>query len=221
MGFITAFFVMVLIVSNIASSKIAQAGPFSFDGGMLLFPLSYIFGDVLTEVYGYSSSRRVIWTGFLMMAIASLVFMAIGALPSAAGWDGQSAYDKILGLTPRIMIASMVAYFAGEFSNSYILAKMKVAMAGKKLWMRTIASTLVGEALDSVIFITVAFAGIFSNDLLISLIVTNYLFKVAVEVIFTPVTYAVTGFLKREEREDYYDRKTDFNPFSLEAGARE
>ncbi len=218
LGFITAFFVTVLIVSNIASCKIAQVGYFAFDGGMILFPLSYIFGDILTEVYGYARSRRVIWTGFLMMAIATGVFMIIGVLPPAADWDGQAAYEKILGLTPRIMLASMIAYFAGEFSNSYIMAVMKVAMEGKHLWMRTVGSTLVGEALDTVIFSLVAFAGVFPNELIISIIMTNYLFKVGVEVVLTPVTYGITGFLKNKEREDYFDEKTNFNPFKLGEG---
>lgn len=215
LGFITVFFVMVLLVSNVVSSKIVLFGPFTFDGGTLLFPLSYIFGDILTEVYGYAKSRRVIWTGFLMMFIASCVFMAIGALPPAPDWDGQAAYDKILGIAPRIFLASMIAYFAGEFSNSFILAKMKVWMNGKRLWMRTVGSTLVGEALDSVIFVLIAFGGVFPNDLLWTIIVSNYIFKVGVEVLFTPVTYAATGFLKKREHEDHYDRKTDFNPFTI------
>jgi hypothetical protein len=206
---------MVLLVSNVVSSKILLFGPFTFDGGTLLFPLSYIFGDILTEVYGYAKSRRVIWTGFLMMFIASCVFMAIGTLPAAPDWDGQAAYDKILGIAPRIFLASMIAYFAGEFSNSFILAKMKVLMNGKRLWIRTIGSTLVGEALDSVIFVLIAFGGVFPDDLLWTIIVSNYIFKVGVEVLFTPVTYAVTGFLKKREHEDHYDHKTDFNPFTI------
>ena len=217
--FITAFFVTALIVSNVASSKIVAMGSFSFDGGTLLFPLVYIFGDILTEVYGYARSRRVIWTGFLMMALAAAVFMIVGVLPSATGWDGQAAYDKILGITPRIMAASMLAYFFGEFSNSFIMAKMKVVMKGKMLWARTIGSTLVGEALDTLIFILASFAGVLPYDLLIVVIISNYIFKVGVEVVFTPVTYAITRFLKREESEDYYDNKTDFNPFKLDAGA--
>ncbi len=215
LGFITAFFVTVLLISNIASSKIVVLGPFTFDGGTILFPLSYIFGDILTEVYGYSRSRRVIWAGFLMLILASVVFMVIGALPSAPGWDGQQAYDKILGLTPRIVVASMLAYFSGEFSNSYILAKMKVWMNGRALWMRTIGSTIVGEAVDTGLFVVIAFWGVLSTDLIIAVIISNYIFKVGVEVIFTPATYAVTRFLKRHEKEDYYDVNTDFNPFKL------
>lgn len=215
LGFITAFFVTVLLVSNVASSKILVLGPFTFDGGTILFPLSYIFGDILTEVYGYARSRRVIWTGFAMILLASIVFIIVGKLPPAADWGGQEAYDKILGLTPRIVVASITAYFAGEFSNSFVLAKMKVWMSGRFLWMRTIGSTLVGEGIDTVLFVLIAFLGVegFGADLLITIIISNYVFKVLVEVLFTPITYAVTGFLKKKESEDYYDRQTNFNPF--------
>ncbi|MBI5152057.1 queuosine precursor transporter, partial [Candidatus Peregrinibacteria bacterium] len=213
LAFITAFFVTVLLVSNVASSKILVLGPFTFDGGTILFPLSYIFGDILTEVYGYARSRRVIWTGFAMILLASVVFMIVGKLPAAADWGGQEAYDKILGLTPRIVVASITAYFAGEFSNSYVLAKMKVWMSGRFLWMRTIGSTLVGEGIDTVLFVLVAFLGVegFGADLLITIIISNYVFKVLVEILFTPITYAVIGFLKKKEIEDYYDRQTNFN----------
>ena len=214
--FITAFFVTVLLVSNVASSKILVLGPFTFDGGTILFPLSYIFGDILTEVYGYARSRRVIWTGFAMILLASAVFMIVGALPPAADWTGQAAYDQILGLTPRIVAASLTAYFFGEFSNSFILAKMKILTSGKYLWMRTIGSTLVGEGFDTVIFVLVAFWGVLPSELLWTIIVSNYIFKVGVEILFTPVTYAVANFLKKREHEDYYDRKTDFNPFKVE-----
>lgn len=214
--FITAFFVTVLLVSNVASSKILVLGPFTFDGGTILFPLSYIFGDILTEVYGYARSRRVIWTGFAMILLASAVFMIVGALPAASDWTGQAAYDQILGLTPRIVGASLTAYFFGEFSNSFILAKMKILSSGKHLWMRTIGSTLVGEGFDTVIFVLVAFWGVLPSELLWTIIVSNYIFKVGVEILFTPVTYAVAGFLKKREHEDYYDRKTDFNPFKVE-----
>jgi uncharacterized integral membrane protein (TIGR00697 family) len=220
LGFLTAFFVTVLIVSNIASSKILALGPFTFDGGTILFPLSYIFGDVLTEVYGYSRSRRVIWTGFLMLLLTSVVFMIVGALPPASGWDGQMAYEKILGITPRIVLASVLAFFAGEFSNSYILAKMKVLMKGRRLWMRTIGSTLVGEGIDSVLFVAIAFWGVYPMDLLTEIVISNYIFKVGVEVLFTPVTYMVTAKLKKLEKEDYYDTNTDFNPFSLKGRFR-
>ena len=216
LSFITAFFVSILLVSNIASTKILLLGPFTFDGGTILFPLSYIFGDVLTEVYGYSKTRRVIWTAFIMGILAAIIFYIVGQLPAAADWNGQEAYDMILGIVPRIVLGSVLAFLAGEFSNSYILAKMKVAMKGKHLWMRTIGSTLVGEGLDTAVFVLVAFYGILSPDLLWTIIISNYIFKVSIEILFTPLTYAIVGYLKHNEKEDYYDEKTDFNPLHLD-----
>ena len=215
LSLITAFFVTILLVSNVASSKILVLGPFTFDGGTILFPLSYIFGDILTEVYGYARARRVIWTGFGMIMVAALVFYVVGALPAAPDWDGQAAYDQILGIVPRIVLGSVLAFLVGEFSNSYILAKMKVRMEGKFLWIRTIGSTLIGQALDTGVFVFVAFHGVFEPSLLWAIIASNYVFKVSIEAIFTPVTYAIVGFLKQHEKEDYYDKKTDFNPFRL------
>jgi hypothetical protein len=212
---ITAFFVAVILISNVASTKILDFGFFTFDGGTLLFPLSYIFGDILTEVYGYRRSRKVIWLGFGVALLASAVFIIVGKLPPAAGWENQEAYDKILGLTPRIVVASLIAYFAGEFSNSFILAKMKIWMEGKRLWMRTIGSTLVGEGIDSALFILIAFAGILPGSLILTLIISNYLFKTGVEILFTPATYKVVKWLKRTESEDYFDDKTNFNPFKI------
>jgi len=212
---ITALFVAVLLISNVASSKIVQFGPFTFDGGTILFPLSYIFGDILTEVYGYKRSRKVIWLGFICALLMSLVFIIVGKLPPASGWLNQDAYDKILGLTPRIVIASLIAYFSGEFSNSFTLAKMKIITKGKWLWTRTIGSTVVGEFVDTMLFIFIAFYGVLPMDLIWTLIISNYLFKTGMEVIFTPITYAVTGFLKKAESEDYYDNKTNFNPFNI------
>jgi hypothetical protein len=205
--------VSVLLISNIASAKIVDLKWFVFDGGTLLFPLSYIFGDVLTEVYGYKRTRRVIWLGFFMALMMSIVFMIVGKLPSAPSWNNQNAYDLILGLTPRIVLASLIAYSFGEFSNSFILAKMKIWTKGKMLWARTIGSTVVGELVDSFIFIMIAFYGIFPNPLLATLIISNYLFKTGIEVLFTPVTYKVINFLKKKENEDYYDIDTNFNPF--------
>lgn len=210
---ISVFFVSVLLVSNVASSKIVDLRWLTFDGGTLLFPLSYIFGDVLTEVYGYKKSRQVIWLGFFAAIMMSLVFVLVGKLPSAVGWENQDAYDKILGLTPRIVVASLVAYFCGEFLNSFVLAKMKIMTKGKWLWMRTIGSTIIGEFFDSLIFVLIAFGGILSNSLLFTLIISNYIFKTAVEVLFTPITYKVINFLKKKEKEDFYDYNTDFNPF--------
>lgn len=210
---ITALFAVVLVVSNVASTKLTGFWGLTFDAGTLLFPLSYIFGDILTEVYGYATSRRVIWIGFAATFLAALVFIVVGFLPPAAVWPHQEAYGAILGLTPRIVLASLLAYLVGEFANSYIMARMKVWAEGKWLWMRTIGSTLVGEFLDSTIFVLVAFAGIFAPTTIFALIVSNYLFKTLVEVVFTPVTYALVRFLKREEGLDVYDRDTNFNPF--------
>ncbi len=216
LSIISVFFVSVLLISNVASTKIVDLKWFTFDGGTLLFPLSYIFGDILTEVYGYRQSRKVIWLGFFMALLMSLIFIIVGSLPSAPGWNNQNAYDLILGLTPRIVIASLFAYSAGEFSNSYILAKMKIWTKGKMLWSRTIGSTLVGELIDSILFILIAFWGILPSSLIITLIISNYLFKTGIEILFTPITYKVVSFLKKKENEDYYDTNTNFSPFSRE-----
>ncbi|MFA7285422.1 MAG: queuosine precursor transporter [Candidatus Paceibacterota bacterium] len=215
LGIISVFFVSVLLISNVASTKIVDFGIFTFDAGTLLFPLSYIFGDILTEVYGYKKSKQVIWLGFFMALLMSLVFIIVGALPAASDWGNQEAYDKILGLTPRIVLASLVAYTLGSFSNAFVLAKMKIWSGGKKLWARTIGSTVVGELVDSSLFILIAFVGILPSSLLLTLIISNYIFKTLIEVLFTPVTYKVVAFLKRTESEDYYDEKTDFNPFKI------
>ncbi len=226
--FVAATFVAVLLISNIASAaKIVDWGvsifglPLAFDGGTLLFPISYIFGDILTEVYGYKRSRRIIWAGFGAALLMAGTFWVIGKMPGESAWQtyaGQNAYDAILGgvASGGIVLASLTAYFAGEFSNSVILAKMKVITAGRFLWMRTIGSTLVGEGVDTVIFIlTATLFGVFPPEIVLSLIVANYIFKVSIEVLFTPATYAIVNFLKSSEHEDYYDRNTDFNPFSL------
>lgn len=210
---ITALFVAVLLISNIASSKIVVMGPFTFDGGTILFPISYIFGDVLTEVYGYRKSRQVIWIGFGCALLMTIVFAIVGFLPAASDWTNQDAFNAILGTTPRIVAGSLIAYFAGEFSNSFILSKMKIFTRGRWLFTRTIGSTIVGEGVDTLIFVMVAFAGIFSRETLLAIIVSNYIFKVGFEVILTPVTYVVVRYLKRTEKADVYDYKTNFNPF--------
>jgi hypothetical protein len=212
---LVGLFVAVLLISNIASTKLLVLGPFTFDGGTILFPLSYIFGDVLTEVYGYARARRAIWAGFFSASLMAVVLFVVGSLPSAAEWPNQEAYQTILGQTPRIVLASLLAYLAGEFSNSWVLARMKVAMQGRRLWMRTIGSTLVGEGLDTAIFVTVAFWGVWPAATLTAVLVSNYLFKVGVEILATPATYAVVGWLKRREGEDRFDRGTDFSPFRL------
>lgn len=224
-------FVAVLLVSNIASNKIVWFGflgdfRLAFDAGTILFPLSYIFGDVLTEVYGYQRSRRVIWMGFGATALLAVVLWVVSLLPAdpTAG-DQTAVFNTALGSTPFIVLGSLIAFWAGEFSNSFVLAKMKIATKGKMLWARTIGSTLVGEAIDTVLFATIAFAigGVLlgspmDGSLFWSILIANYVFKVGVEVLFTPITYAIVGFLKRVEHEDYYDIGTNFNPFVLSPG---
>lgn len=212
---ITALFVAVLLISNVSSTKLLNLSAFTFDGGTLLFPFSYIFGDILTEVYGYRRSRKVIWLGFFSALLMSAVFIIVGKLQPAADWPHQEAYDAILGLAPRIVVASLIAYFAGEFSNSYILAKMKVFTGGKWLWTRTVGSTLVGEGVDTILFVIIAFWGLFPSGVILAIIISNYVFKCGVEIIFTPVTYYVVAWLKNKEHEDYYDRNTNFNPFLI------
>ncbi|NCP86736.1 MAG: transporter [Anaerolineae bacterium CG_4_9_14_3_um_filter_57_17] len=223
-----ALFVAVLIISNIASSaKIVDLGfsvagvPMAFDAGTILFPLGYIFGDILTEVYGFRRSRRVIWVGFFALGLAAATFWLIQRLPGESAWQGyagDTAYAAILGgmSSGGIVFGSLAGYWSGEFSNSVVLAKMKVWTGGRWLWLRTIGSTLVGELVDSAIFVLVAsLFGVFPWALFLTLALTNYLFKTAVEALMTPLTYAVVRFLKRAENEDFYDRATDFNPFGL------
>ncbi len=212
---ITALFAVVLVISNIAASKVTHFWGLTLDAGTVLFPLSYIFGDVLTEVYGYAASRRVIWIGFGSTFLAAATFMVVGMLPAAPEWGNQAAYEAILCLTPRIVCASLIAFLVGEFANSFVLAKMKVATAGRWLWTRTIGSTLVGEFFDTAIFTLAAFWGVFPDSIILPLILSMYLFKIAVEIAFTPVTYAIVGYLKRHDRSDVYDTETDFNPFKL------
>lgn len=210
-------FVAVLMTSNVASAKILVLGPFTFDGGTIIFPVAYILGDVLTEVYGYARSRRAIWAGFALTAMMVGVFAIVGVLPPDETWGQQAAYDAILGVTPRIVAGSLVAYFVGSFSNSWMMARMKVLMRGRRLWARTIASTLVGEGLDTVLFVFVAFFGVYPVSLLVSITLSNYVFKVGLETLVTPVTYGVVNALKGAEGEDYYDHRTDFNPFKIGA----
>jgi uncharacterized integral membrane protein (TIGR00697 family) len=223
--FVMAAFVTVLICSNlIGPAKIAQfelpvLGAVVLGAGALFFPISYVFGDILTEVYGYSRARRVIWAGFAGLGFASFMAAVVVALPPAPFWKHQAAYEIAFGSTWRIVAASMIAYFCGEFVNSYVLAKMKILTAGKWLRTRTIGSTIAGEAVDSVLFYPLAFygSGIIPDEKLPLVMVAQFVAKVSVEVVFTPVTYKVVAFLKRAENEDYYDRQTDFNPFTLKA----
>lgn len=225
---VMALFVTVLLLSNLLSSaKLIDLNTslfglgLVFDAGTLVFPIAYIFGDILTEVYGYQRSRRVIWMGFFATALMGGFVWLAGVLPGEAFWlqdVGQTAYDKVLGGISGLVIASLAAYFIGEFSNSFVLAKMKVATSGRYLPVRTIASTLVGQALDTLVFfIIAAILGVFPWEIVVALMVTNYLFKVGIEVLLTPLTVIVVNFLKRAEGEDYYDRETDFNPFKLGA----
>jgi hypothetical protein len=212
-----AAFVTILLCSNIiGAEKVVNVWGFSFGAGILFFPISYFFNDILTEVYGYARSRKVVWAGFAALGFASFMAWVVVTLPPAAGWVHQEAYVIVFGQTPRIVVASLLAFFSGEFVNSYVLAKMKIFTTGKFLWIRTIGSTVAGEAMDSIIFYPIAFYGFWPNDLLITVMLTNYVLKVSWEVVATPLTYKVVGFLKRKEHEDYYDRNTNFTPFSIE-----
>lgn len=215
--FVMAAFVTVLLCSNlIGAAKVAQIGGFKFGAGVLFFPISYVFGDVLTEVYGYARARRVVWAGFTAEVFASFMTATILAFPPAEGWPHQAAYETVFGSTPRIVLASLLAYFCGEFCNSFVLAKMKLWTEGRMLWSRTIGSTIVGEAVDSLVFYPLAFLGLWPRSLVLSVMMGNYLLKVGWEVLMTPLTYRVVNFLKRAESEDYFDRQTNFTPFSLE-----
>jgi uncharacterized integral membrane protein (TIGR00697 family) len=212
---ISGLFVGVLILSNVLAAKMVNLGPFVFDGGTLLFPLSYIFGDILTEVYGYKESRKVIWTGLAALVVMSLNIWIIGALPADPSWKLQKSYDDILAQVPRIALASVVGYFAGEYSNSVVLSRMKILTKGKWLWTRTIGSTLVGEMADTLLFVTIAFAGSYPAQVLIVMIGSNYLFKCSIEAAFTPITYKVVGFVKKRESVDAYDYGERYNPLPV------
>lgn len=209
---ITGLFVGVLVLSNVLAAKMVQIGPFVFDGGTLLFPFSYIFGDVLTEVYGYRESRKVIWTGLAMQAFMALNVWLIGVLPAEPSWAFQADYEHILMQMPRIALASVVGYFAGEYSNSVVLSRLKVLTEGRHLWARTIGSTLVGQLLDTVLFVSVAFLGLYPMQVLAAMALSNYLFKTAIEAAFTPLTYRVVYLVKKTEGIDVYDRGESYNP---------
>jgi queuosine precursor transporter len=213
---VMAAFVTVLLCSGIIGvTKVTRIWGVSFGTAILFFPLSYLFGDILTEVYGYARSRRVIWAGFTALGFASLMSWIVRIMPAAPGWPHQAAYDTIFGQTPRIVAASLIAFWCGEFANSYVLAKVKILTSGRFLWVRTIGSTIAGEAVDSLVFYPGAFWGVWPADLVFRVMVANYFIKVLWEALATPVTYKVVAFLKRAEREDYYDRNTNFNPFHL------
>lgn len=216
---IMAAFVTVQICTNfISAPKRVMVGGFTFGAGVLFFPISYLFGDILTEVYGYARSRKVVWAGFGALTFASFMSWVVLALPPDPTWHNQPAWETVFRGSPRIVVASMLGFFAGEFSNSYTLAKLKLLTRGRFLWTRTIGSTIVGEAVDSLLFYPIAFLGRPSWTVydVGKVMVANYLLKVGWEVVMTPVTYKVVGFLKRVEHEDYYDYDTNFTPFSLE-----
>lgn len=212
---ILAFFAASLLISNLAATKLVAFGPLTIDGGAVLFPLVYIFADVLTEVYGYKYARRAIWTGFAVMIVAVAAFFVVGKLPVAAEYQDQAAFDAVLGFFPRIVLASLLAYLVGEFLNAFVLAKMKIHFAGKKLWLRLIGSTLIGGLADTVVFALVAFGGILTSKDMFLFILVGWIFKTLVEVVLLPVTYTVVDFLKKSEGVDAYDTKTDFSPAKI------
>ena len=220
--FLMAAFVTILLLSNVlGAGKVAVVhlpvvGDWPFGAGILFFPIAYVLGDVLTEVYGYARARRCIWAGFGAMLFMALMATVVVALPPASSWTGQTAYEAVFGQVPRIVLASIVAFWAGEFANSFVLAKMKVWTRGRHLWTRTIGSTIVGEGIDSMIFYPLAFWGApgWTHDLVVTVLFTQWVLKVGWEVLLTPFTYAIVGFLKRREGIDVYDEHTDFTPFA-------
>ena len=213
--YVMAAFVAILLLSNlIGAAKLSTIEGFTFGAGILFFPVSYVIGDVLTEVYGYANARRCVWMGFAALIFMAFMSWVVVAMPPAAGWQGQAAYESVFGSTWRIVLASIAAFWAGEFVNSFVLAKMKVWTDGKRLWTRTIGSTVVGQAVDSAIFYPVAFLGVWDTATVVTVMVTNWALKVAWEALLTPVTYAVVGWMKAREGVDVYDSNTEFSPFA-------
>jgi len=214
--FVMVSFVTILLTSNlIGAAKVCEWKGFPFGAGIFFFPLSYVFGDIMTEVYGYARARKIVWAGFGAMIYASVMAEVIIRMPPSPSWPNQAALETMFGSTWRIVVASLTAYFCGEFMNSFVLAKLKVKTAGKHLWMRTIGSTVVGEFVDSLIFYPVAFLGLWETSLVMKVMVGNYFLKVLWEVVMTPFTYKLVAFLKKAEHEDFFDRETDFSPFNL------
>ncbi len=207
-------FTAVLLISNTVAVKITQIGPFTFDAATLLFPLAYIFGDLLTEVYGYKVTRKIVRYAIYAQILMAIVYAAVQYLPAASFWDAQNSYESILGVVPRIVLASLVAFFAGELANAYILSRMKVRSMGKQLWKRTISSTIVGQGIDTVLFVIIAFAGTMAAPELYAMLISNYIFKVAYEVCATPLTYLAVHALKKKEQIDVYDTDVNYNPFT-------
>ena len=214
---LVSLFIMVLLISNILGQKICAIGPFRVGAAQVLFPITYIFGDVFTEVYGYAASRRAIWLGFLASCLMAAVTAIMVALPPAPDWPDQAIYSKVFLMVPRMVIASLLAYWAGEFTNSFVLAKMKIFTQGRWLWTRTVGSTVTGQAVDTSLFMILAFGGKVGAGTIANLIFSSYFAKVAYEIIATPLTYAVVNFLKRHEGVDTFDYKTKFSPFHLAA----
>ncbi|MGA2134526.1 MAG: queuosine precursor transporter [Bryobacteraceae bacterium] len=206
-------FVVILLISNLVGQKITAVGPFRISGALLLFPITYIFGDVFTEVYGYGASRRAIWIGFFASALLAVMGLFCVALPPAPGWDGQAAFARVFNFVPRLILASLVAFWCGEFANSFVLAKMKLLTQGRYLWTRTVGSTVAGQAVDTFVVTVLAFGGSLSVATIANLVMSGYLAKVLYEVAATPMTYAIVNFLKRREGVDTFDTKTNFNPF--------
>jgi uncharacterized integral membrane protein (TIGR00697 family) len=218
---LTTMFVVILLVSNLVAQKICRfgpvfgIGPFFMSGAVMLFPITYIFGDVFTEVYGFAASRRAIWLGFFGTALLYVMSTIVIALPGAPEWKNQQAYTTVFGFIPRMLAASLVAFWAGEFANSYTMAKLKLLTRGEKLWTRTVGSTIVGQAVDTTLVITLTFAGVYPVHRLINIIISGYLLKVGYEVLATPITYLVINWLKAHEHADAFDYNADFNPFSF------
>ncbi|HLW75557.1 MAG TPA: queuosine precursor transporter [Bryobacteraceae bacterium] len=210
-----AIFIVVLLISNLVGQKLCQIGPFVLSGGQILFPITYIFGDVFTEVYGYSASRRAIWLGFLANGLLAVMGLITVWLPPAPGWQNQEAFRTVFYQIPRLIVASLIAYWCGEFVNSFTLAKMKLWTGGKMLWTRTVGSTVTGQFVDTIALYAIAFIGTAPLSTLVKGVASAYFFKVAYEVVATPLTYLVVGFLKRSEGLDAFDYKSDFNPFHL------
>ena len=208
-------FVVVLLVSNLVAQKVCRLGPLTISGAELLFPITYIFGDVFTEVYGYQASRRAIWIGFFASALLSAAGALAVALPADPGWHNQQAFETVFGLVPRFVAASLIAFWTGEFANSFTLAKLKILTRGRWLWTRTVSSTIIGQAVDTTIVVVLTFAGNYPPATLLRIILTSYCLKVAYEILATPLTYLVVNFLKRAENSDAYDSHTNFNPFRL------
>lgn len=215
--FVMSGFVAILLLSNvIGAAKLATLWGFTFGAGILFFPLGYVLGDVLTEVYGYARARRCIWAGFAAMIFMAFMSWVVVSLPPSEGWEGQAAYESVFGQVPRIVFASILAFWAGELTNSFVLAKMKLLTKGKHLWTRTIGSTIVGQGVDSLIFYPVAFYGVWSMDQVVLVMTSNWALKVGWEVLLTPVTYLFVNFFKRREGLDVYDENTDFTPFKAD-----